>query len=170
MPNAKNISQVAEIQGKLAKAHAVILADYRGLTVAELTELRRALRAQQMEMKVYKNRLVRQALKGTVEGLDGQLTGPTAVTFSYGDPVAPAKILATFAKAHAKLQLKGGLVEGEVVDKLKVTQLAALPSREELLTKLVFVLDSPITGLVRVLNGTLQGLPNVLNRIKEKKA
>ena len=170
MPNAKNISQVAEIQGKLAKAHAVILADYRGLTVAELTELRRALRAQQMEMKVYKNRLVRQALKGTVEGLDGQLTGPTAVTFSYGDPVAPAKILATFAKAHAKLQLKGGLVEGEVVDKLKVTQLAALPSREELLTKLVFVLNSPITGLVRVLNGTLQGLPNVLNRIKEKKA
>jgi len=84
--------------------------------------------------------------------------------------VAPAKILATFAKAHAKLQLKGGLVEGEVVDKLKVTQLAALPSREELLTKLVFVLNSPITGLVRVLNGTLQGLPNVLNRIKEKKA
>lgn len=170
MPNAKNISQVAEIQGKLAKARAVILADYRGLTVAELTELRRALRAQQMEMKVYKNRLVRQAFKGTVTGLDGQLTGPTAVTFSYGDPVAPAKILATFAKAHAKLQLKGGLVEGEVVDQLKVTQLAALPSREELLGKLVFVLNSPITGLVRVLNGTLQGLPNVLNRIKEKKA
>jgi len=152
------------------KSRAVIFANYRGLMVAELTELRRALRAQQMELRIYKNRLVKKALGDTLAGLEGQLTGPTAVTFSYGDPVAPAKVLATFAKAHAKLELKGGMVEGEIVDQAKVVQLSTLPGKQELLTKLVFVLNSPITGLVRVLHGTLQSLPTVLTQIKDKKA
>lgn len=169
MPNAKNIDQVRQIQDKLAKANAVILAEYRGLTVKELTELRHQLRAQQMEMRVYKNRLVKKALGDAAAGLDAYLSGPTAVTFSYGDPVAPAKVLATYAKAHKHLVLKGGLVEGAVADEARVAMLATLPSRDELLGQLVFVLNSPITGLVRVLNGPIRGLAAVVAQIKDKK-
>lgn len=163
------VAQVAQIKDRFARAKSVVLSDFRGLTVRELTDLRRELRREQMELKVYKNRLVKQALGDSGAGLDPFLTGPTLLAFSYHDPVAPARLLAKFTKDHRALGLKAGLIEGQVLDKSAVGELAKLPGRPELLTQLVHVLNSPITGLVRVLAGPMRNLVTVLSQIKDKK-
>jgi len=169
MPDAKKITQVEQIKDKWSRAEAVILAEYRGLTVFELTELRRALRQEKMEFKVYKNRLVKQALNNEKPDLDEYLEGPVGFTFSYDDPAAPARILAGFAKEHEHLVLKAGVVAGEVLNKERVDYLATVPGREELLQRLVSAMSSPMSSLVRVLQGPLQNMVRVLQQIKDKK-
>jgi large subunit ribosomal protein L10 len=163
-------AQVAEISEKFSRAQSAILVDYRGLNVAAMTKLRRNLRAAGVELKVYKNTLTRIALHGHDQtGLDSSLEGPTAIAFGYEDAIAPAKLLVDFAKEHKQLEFKAGLVDGRVVSVDDIKALAALPSREELIAKLVGSMASPLRGLVNVLSGPPRNLVYVLEAIRKQK-
>lgn len=149
MANAKIIASkqqaVDEIVVKLRESSSTVIADYRGLNVAQVTELRKELREAGIEFQVLKNSLLRRATeKAELNGLDEVLTGPTAIAFSSEDAVAPAKILNTFAKKNDALKLKGGIVEGQVVSVEEIKALADLPSREGLLSMLLSVLQAPM--------------------------
>ena len=144
------VQAIAEdIQG----AQSAVLVDYRGLTVAEDTELRKQLREAGVTYKVYKNTLIKRAAEGTdFAALAPQLEGPTALAVSKEDATAPARILANFAKTAPKLELKASVVEGTYYDQAGTQVIATIPSREELLGKLLGSIQSPITNLARVLN------------------
>lgn len=136
---------VQEIADKLSKSKTTIVADYRGLNVKQMNELRKQLREAGVEFQVLKNTLTRRACEQVgMEGLNEQLTGPTAIAFSYEDVVAPAKILHKFAKDNKDLEIKGGMVEGKIVSLDEIKALAELPSREGLLSMLLSVLQAPM--------------------------
>lgn len=146
-------AKVAEIKGKLEKSQSVILADYQGLTVEEDTQLRKNLRETGIEYKVYKNKLVALAAKELgFDGLEIYLEGPVAIAFSYEDATAPARILNDFAKTHKKLELKAGIVEGQIFDTEKVIQLASIPSKEVLIAKLLGSIKAPLSNLAYLLS------------------
>ena len=139
---------VQEIADKLKASKSTIVVDYRGLNVAEVTELRKQLRDAGIEFKVYKNTLTRLAAESAeVAELNSVLTGPNAIAFSNDDVVAPAKILNDFAKKHEALEIKAGVIEGNVASVEEVKALAELPSREGLLSMLLSVLQAPIRNL-----------------------
>lgn len=149
MPNAKVLEQkqqiVAEVAEKLQHSASTVLADYRGLNVAQVTELRKKLREAGVEFKVIKNTLTRRAAEqADLVGLHEFLTGPTAIAFSKEDAVAPAKILSEFAKSNDALKIKAGVVEGKIVGVDEIKALANLPSREGLLSMLLSVLQAPV--------------------------
>lgn len=161
---------IAEIKGKLSDSKSAVLVDYRGLTVDEVTQLRKEFREKGAEYKVYKNTLMEIAAKEL--GLDGLipfLKGPTAIAFGVKDPVAPAKVLTESIKKLKKMEIKAGVVEGMVIDVNGVKALAELPSREELIAKMLGSMNAPISGLVTVLGGTIRSLLYTLNAVKEKK-
>ena len=144
---------VQEISENIKDAQSVVVVDYRGLTVAEDTQLRKALREAGVSYKVYKNTLVNRAIAGTeFESLKESLEGPSAFAISKDDATAPARILAKFAKTAPALEIKAGVVEGTFYDANGMKATANVPSREELLSKLLGSLQSPITNLARVLN------------------
>jgi large subunit ribosomal protein L10 len=149
LPNAKVLEEksqaVAEVTEKLKGYSCTIVTDYRGLTVAQVTELRKKLREAGIEFQVLKNTLARRATANAeLTDLDAHLTGPTAIAFSKDDVVAPAKILTEFAKKNDALKVKGGVVEGKVVGVDQLQALANLPSREGLLSMLLSVLQAPM--------------------------
>jgi len=149
MPSEKVLAekrrQVEEITAKLKESAATVLVDYRGLNVAQVTELRKKLREAGVEFKVLKNTLVsRAANNAELPDLNPLLTGPTAVAFSKEDVVAPAKVLSEFAKENEALKIKGGVVEGRFADVKQIEALAKLPSREALLSMLLSVLQAPV--------------------------
>ncbi len=175
MPSNRILEQkkqvVADLTEKVKAAQAIVLADYRGLTVEQDTELRNALRAAGVEYRVVKNTLTSFAMKENgLEGLDPYLNGPTAMALSSTDAVAPAKVLSEFAKKFEKLELKVGVVEGKVIDIDGIKALAELPSREVLIAKVLGGFNAPISGFVNVLNGNMRGLVVALNAIAEQKA
>lgn len=136
---------VEALTTKLRESTCTVVTDYRGLNVAQVTELRKQLREAGVEFQVLKNTLVKRATaQAQLTGLDEVLSGPTAIAFSKEDPVAPAKILNEFAKKNENLQIKAGVVEGKVVDVNQIKALADLPSREGLLSMLLSVLQAPI--------------------------
>jgi large subunit ribosomal protein L10 len=148
MPNPKVLAEkqqlVAEVADKLRNSASTVFTDYRGLTVSEVTELRKQLREAGIEFKVIKNTLTRRAAQETeFTELNPYLTGPTAIAFG-SDAVAPAKIIVEFAKTNENLKVKAGIVEGRVVDADQIKALAALPSREGLLSMLLSVLQAPM--------------------------
>ena len=144
---------VQEISENIKDAQSVVVVDYRGLTVAEDTQLRKALREAGVTYKVYKNTLIKRAAEGTeFAALDPHLEGPTALAVSKDDATAPARILAEFAKTAPKLELKASVVEGTYYDQAGTQVIATIPSREVLLGKLLGSIQSPITNLARVLN------------------
>lgn len=144
---------VQAIADDIKDAQSVVLVDYRGLTVAQDTELRKQLREAGVIYKVCKNTMMKRAFEGTdFAQLDEYLEGPSAVAISKDDATAPARILCKFAKTAEALELKAGVVEGTVYDVTGLTELSKIPSREELLSKLLGSLQSPITNLARVLN------------------
>ena len=144
---------VQAIADDVKDAASVVLVDYRGLTVAQDTALRKQLREAGITYKVCKNTMMKRAFEGTeFAGLDEHLEGPSALAISKDDATAPARILCKFAKDAKALELKAGVVEGTVYDSAALTELAKIPSREELLSKLLGSLQSPITNLARVLN------------------
>ena len=144
---------VEEISATIKDAASVVVVDYRGLTVAEDTQLRKQLREAGVTYKVYKNTLVSRAVEGTeFESLRDVLEGPSAFAVSADDATAPARILAKFAKTAPKLEIKAGVVEGTYYDAEGMKAIASVPSREELLSKLLGSLQSPIANLARVLN------------------
>ncbi len=144
---------VEEISAGIKDAQSVVLVDYRGLTVAQDTELRKALREAGVTYKVYKNTMVNFAIKGTAfEGLAPYLEGPSAMAYSSTDATAPARVLAEFAKKADKLELKGGVVDGTVYDANGIKTIASIPSREVLISRLLGSMQSPITNFARVMN------------------
>jgi large subunit ribosomal protein L10 len=144
---------VEEIAEHVNGAQGVVLVDYRGLTVEEDTELRKQLREAGIVYKVYKNTMMNFAFKGTeFEALAPYLEGPSAIAISKEDATAPARILSNFAKTAPALELKAGVVEGNLYDTAGIQALAKVPSREELLSKLLGSMQSPISNLARVLN------------------
>ena len=144
---------VQEISENIKDAQSVVVVDYRGLTVAEDTQLRKALREAGVSYKVYKNTLVNRAIAGTeFESLKESLEGPSAFAVSTEDATAPARVLAKFAKTAPALEIKAGVVEGTFYDAEGMKAISAVPSRDELLGKLLGSIQSPITNLARVLN------------------
>ena len=144
---------VQEISEQIKDAQSVVLVDYRGLTVEEVTALRKELREAGVTYKVYKNTLMNFAFKGTdFESMSSLLEGPNAIAISKTDATAPARILAKFAKTAAALELKAGVVEGTFYDAEGIKAIASVPSREELLSKFLGSIQSPITNFARVLN------------------
>lgn len=143
---------VAQIKEKLTTAQSVILVDYRGLNVAEVTELRKKFREAGVEYAVLKNTLVSIAAKEAgIEGLDSILEGPTALAFGMTDAVAPAKIIAEFAKKNDKLKVKAGILDGAILDVAGVEKLSAIPSREVLIAKVMGSMMSAVSKFVYVL-------------------
>ncbi len=144
---------VEEIKGYVSTAKAAVLVDYRGLTVAQDTELRKKLRDAGVVYKVYKNTMLNFAFKGTeFEALSGELNGPTAVAFGLDDATVPARVILECTKTMPNLEFKAGVVEGNYYDSKKIQVIATIPSREVLISKLLGSLQSPITNLARVLN------------------
>jgi large subunit ribosomal protein L10 len=170
MPADSKLEAVAVIKERFAGADAVLLVDYRGLSVKDISQLRRDVRVAGADIVVYKNTLTQIAMRElALPPMDELLEGPSAFVFVSGDPVAPAKALAAFAKGHGALELKGGLVQNRVIDSSGLKALSALPSREELLAKLLGTLANPARGLVTVLSGPARGLVTALNDLADQR-
>lgn len=162
--------EVQSLNERFEKAKAMIFADYRGLNVSEVNELRSKLRENGASMKVVKNRLVKRVLKDRgLDNLSEFFVNPTALASTEADPVAPAKILVEFSKAHEALNIKAGFMDGQMLDLAKIQYLATLPSKEELLAKALSSMNAPASNLVGVLAAVPRQLVTVINAIKEKK-
>jgi len=163
MDYQSKISAVEALNEKFKQAPLAILADYRGLTVTEITDLRRKISAAEGELVVAKNTLTKLALRETdFTAMSPLLRGPSAIVFAYSDPMAIAKVVDGFAAKNDTLELKGGVMEGELLDAGRIKQLAALPSRDELRARLLALLMTPATQMVRVLSTPAQQLVQVL--------
>lgn len=143
---------VNEIREKLDRASSAVVVDYRGITVAEADLLRKRMREANVEYKIYKNTMVRRAIVGTpFEGLADALKGPSGIAFGYEDATAPAKILDKSIKEFKKMELKGGVIDGVYYDTAGVSAIAQIPSRDELLAKLLGSFNAPISSFARVI-------------------
>lgn len=160
---------VGTVTEKLRKSQSVVLSDFQKMTVAELTDLRNQLRAQSIEVRVIKNRLIKRALIDVgYDALDEFLVGNTAVAFGVEDPGAPAKILLEYAKKNNKLVVKGGLVEGKRLDAKGVVTLSKMPGRKELLSILAGDLKQPATKVAMVMQAALLKIAHAMNALAKK--
>ena len=160
---------VSEIKEKIDKAQSIVLLNYRGLNVEEVTELRNKYREANVEYKVYKNTMMKRAFKELgYEELDEFLKGPSAIALRLGVHGSSDKSSSDFAKDHEALEIKTGIVDGKVLSLAEVDALAKLPSKEVLIAQVLGGLNAPIQGLANVLNGTIRSLAIVLNAIAEK--
>lgn len=168
---AQKAELVTTLANKLRNSPTIYVTDFTGLDVARITQLRRKLRAAGAEYAVVKNTLARRAFAAAqVAGIESHLDGPTALVLGGADPVASAKVLADFAKEHEKPSIKAGLVEGKTVTPAEVKQLAALPSKPELLAQLAGSLQGPLAGFVGALNGLLWNMLGALEALHTKRA
>ena len=160
---------VAEVSARLAKAQTVVLAEYRGLLVEDITVLRREARASGVYLRVLKNTLARRAVQGTpFEKLADQMVGPLAYGIS-DDPVAAAKVLQAYAKKNEKLVIKGGMMPNYLMTAKEVGNLASMPSREELLAKLLGTMQAPVTKFVQTLNEVPSKFVRALAAVRDAK-
>jgi len=145
--------QAAEIKERFGKMACAIVTDFRGLDVESINSLRREFEKVAVEYKVVKNTLVKRAIESEdySDGLNGHLVGPTAIAWSYEDPVAPAKVVAEFAKGNEKLKIKCGVLDGEVLDEAKVMALSKMPGKDEIKSQLLATFMAPAQGMVRLL-------------------
>lgn len=170
MPAQSNIDMLEKINASLDASQGVFVIDYRGLSVKESQEVRRALRAAGAEMKVYKNNLVRIALKNAeMPEIDDMLVGTCAYVFYEKDPVEAAKVLKEESEKLKKIEVLGGIVDGKAIDADTAKAYADLPSREELLAKLVYVIGSPLSGIAQVCAGPARGLVTALQAVADQK-
>jgi large subunit ribosomal protein L10 len=161
---------VEELTQILAATPTLFVSDYRGLTVAQLTELRARLRERGASLHVAKNTLTRiAAQRAGRESVVSLLTGPTAITFCGDDLVGAAKALADFGRLHKELDVRGGVMQDSVIDAAGVRALATLPPREVLIAQVVGTMAAPISGLVTVLQGTISSFVRALSRVAEQK-
>ena len=171
MSKQNKIDAVAEITADLKGADVYYFVDYRGLTFAEATELRRRLRKVDADLKVVKNTLGKIAAENAgVEGLSELLQGPTAIAYVHGDPVRVAKTIQDFIKEKKKAAIRGGKLQRSLLTATDIEALAALPSREQLIAQVVGAIASPLYGLANVLAGPIRGLVVVLAQVQEQKA
>ena len=171
MARPEKVEKVTKLDEIFSKAQSVYLADFTGMNVELTNKLRTQFRDKNVEYKVVKNTLAKIAVadKG-YKDLDEYFEGPTAIAFSFEDPVLPSKIITDFAKENEIPVLKASLVEGKAYDAEKTKEMAKIPSREVLLSKMVGGLKSPINGLVFTLNGVIRNLVYVINSVKEEKS
>jgi len=164
MPTLKKGAEIDLLVDRLERSQLTIVADYRGLTVSQLQGFRATLRSTESEFRVAKNTLVRIAAERVgIEGLESHLEGPTAVLFAFGDIVAPAKAVSDFARTSRILQVKVGVMNGQVVGPSDIEAISTLPPREELLGKLVGMLASPMARTVGVLSGPARSVAYLAN-------
>jgi large subunit ribosomal protein L10 len=169
MPTSEKIEKVEELTAAMAGAKAIYLADFTGIDVAKVTGLRNQLREAEIGYQVVKNRLAKRAAEAAgIAGLDEHFVGPTAIAFSNDDPIAPAKILQDFADKDEDFSIKSGFMDGKILSADEVKALSKLPSREELLGKVLGSVQSPLYGFAGVLNGLLRNLVGVVAAIEEK--
>ena len=142
---------IDEIKDKFERAESAVVIDYMGITVAEADEMRKKLREAEVDYTVYRNTLVKRAIEGTkYEALGEILEGPSGFAFSYDDATAPARVLNDARKAYKKMEFKGGIIEGEYFDKENIEKIAAIPSRDTLISKFMGSIQSPIANFARV--------------------
>lgn len=166
---AKKQEMLSTYLDQLSHAQMIVVADYRGLKVKEIQQLRRALAEHQATFQVVKNTLIKRALAEAGWPVpDDLLEGPTAIGYCSGDLAATSKAFVDFAKQHETLKIRGGILDGKVIDDKAIQALADLPPREVLLAQVLAGMQSPISGLVNVLAGTLRGLVNVLDAYRRK--
>ncbi len=170
MPNLKNQQAVKGLTEKFKAMKGMILTEYHGLSVEEISELRSKLRSHDSEYAVVKNTLSEIALKEAGIEAGNNFAGPIALVIENGDLVSPAKVVMDFAKDHAKLKVKAAYFEGKFVDAATVEQLSSLPSKEVLIAKMLGSMNAPISGFVNVLAANVRGLVTVLDAISKKQA
>lgn len=168
MPTPEKAAAVERVSALLDRGVGAILTDYRGLTVAEITDLRRRLREQSAEYHVVKNTLFRRAVSDP-EPLAPYLEGPTAVAFALEDPVGPTKVLIDFIREKRKVALKAGYIDGRVFNEQQLNELSKLPPKPILLGQVVGAIQSPISGLVFTLQGVISNFVYTLQAIADKK-
>ncbi|RJX23956.1 MAG: 50S ribosomal protein L10 [Dethiobacter sp.] len=162
--------KVLEIKEDLNNSKVVVLTDYRGLTVAQISKLRRILSEEGVKYKVVKNTLtILAARKAGLDDLEQYLQGPTAVAFGYDDPVTPIKLLVKFAKENDQLSIKGGVLEKNVLNEIELRRLSELPPKDVLLSMTLRGFQAPLVGMLNVLQGNIRNLVYVLDAIKEQK-
>jgi large subunit ribosomal protein L10 len=167
---AEKAATVADITARLKASSTAVLADYRGMTVGQMRELRSKLRGGGIEMVVVKNTLARRAAKAAgYEPLSAELVGPVAMLFAVDDVSAPARILNEYIRTNRKMVIKAGLLEGQVIKADAVTELADLPSREVLLSRLLGAMQAPIGSLASVLQAPLSKLARTLDALRNQK-
>ena len=170
MPTAEKAAVIEETREALAKSQGTVLADYRGLTVQQMGQLRERLAKGGVTLRVVKNTLIKRAADEVgIEGLDPYLTGPTAVAFSPEDPVAAAKLLSQAQREFRKMEIKAGVLDKSAISAQGVKELADLPSKDVLLGKVVGTLNAPIQQFVWVLNAPLTNLARALDQIRQKR-
>jgi len=171
MNKTEKTEMVESLAGDLAKSSNAIVFAFAGLKVPEVTELRRQVRGTQSKYLVVKNTLALRATKGTpLEAVAEHFKGATAVVYNRTSPVALAKVLTNFAKTNPNLVFKAAVIEGQAVAASEIKMIAELPSREELVSKLLFVMQSPMRRLVTVLNGPVRNLAGVMSQIADQKS
>jgi large subunit ribosomal protein L10 len=169
-PRPDKVAEVEALEQRLRSSSIVILTDYRGLTVGEIGALRGKLRGASLEYRVAKNTLLSRAAERLgIGGLEAHLTGPTAVVFGNDDPGVPARLLQDFIRQYRKLEIKGGVVEGHALDAAQVQALATLPTKLELLARVVGAVQGPLFALVTVLNAAPRGLVTALEALRKQR-
>jgi large subunit ribosomal protein L10 len=169
-PKPKKVEAVKDLEDKVSRAHAIYFTEYRGMTVAEITELRRKCYKSHVDYLVAKNTFARRVLKAHgYEDAVKHLTGPTALAFGYDDPAVAAKILFEFSNTHDKLVLKGGVFEGKLISSKDIEAIKDLPSREQALSLLLAAINGPVQGFYNVINAVLRDFVSVIDQIAEKK-
>jgi len=167
---AEKAATVADITARLKASSTAVLADYRGMTVGQMRELRSKLRGGGIEMVVVKNTLARRAAKAAgYEPLSAELVGPVAMLFAVDDVSAPARLLSEYIRANRKMVIKAGLLEGQVIKSDAVTELADLPSREVLLSRLLGAMQAPLGNLASVLQAPIVKLARTLDAVRHQK-
>jgi large subunit ribosomal protein L10 len=170
MPSVKNQEELKKLTQKFKTMKGMILAEYHGLNVIEISELRNKLRQNKSEFTVVKNTLSELALKEAGIDAGDNFVGPTAIVFENDDIVSPAKTIVDFAKTHEKLKIKKAFMDGKFVAVDIVNTLSSLPTREVLIAKMLGSMNAPISGFVNVLSANIRGLITVLNEAGKKQA
>ena len=170
MPSNKNFKEVKSLTEKLDKANAIYFTDYLGLDVVSITKLRKEFVSNDVEFTIAKNTLIKLAAKDVgIDGLDEFLSGPTAIALSYSDPTGPAKVIKSFLKDFDKPSVKGMILDGQIFQAEEFEKIANLPTREQLLSQLVGMLNSPMSKLSSTLGSPLSGLLGTLKQLNSKK-
>ncbi len=169
-PRADKVEAIEALRKRFGETASLVLFDYRGLSVAQMTALRKRTREAGVRFSVIKNALAERAIEGRgFEALRGRLVGPVSIATTDGDPAVPAKVLKEFVKGESVGAIRGGVLDGGFLEIAEVEALADLPPREALLARLLGALQGPVAGLPRTLNGVLGQLVNVMDAIAKKK-
>ena len=163
---------VAEVKDMVERAKGMYFADFTGITVEQVTELRREFRKSNVDYRVVKNTLARKALENTAiyDKVAQRLVGQTAIAFGYDDPVAPAKVIKKFRDRYAKLDVKMCIIENQFFEGAQLDNIAQLPSHRELIAGILGTIESPISGIVGAIGAVIRDLVNIIDAIEKKKA